>query len=390
MGDATLYTVLPTHTAAAGVALAGVGILLGANRAVRLLLNGPTGLAYDRLPRRWLFIPALFIGALSTAIYAATRGFWPLLLGRLLWGLAWSGISIGGATMVLDVAVAHERGRWTGLYQIWSLTGGALGALGGGVLTDWLGYGMTMWVASALTGAGGVAALLLLPETGGRHRRINNTDCSGCVSGPQSTTPLSTHRPQLRISSSFGLTISLQGISRFIFSGVISATIALVVQDWAQSVNVALGVATLTGMLMAGRTALSVAAAPLAGIVSDRLGNRWTVAAWGIATGAAGMALLAGSTLAFVVVGLAVLAVSQGGIRSLITALAGDLIHRQHRGRAIGLLQTAGDFGSAIGPSIAYLLLPWIGLRTIYLLCAVVFLVLLIPVLGSASADEIA
>ncbi len=45
MGDATLYIVLPTHTAEAGIPLASVGILLGVNRAVRLLTNGPAGVA---------------------------------------------------------------------------------------------------------------------------------------------------------------------------------------------------------------------------------------------------------------------------------------------------------------------------------------------------------
>ncbi|MBL7062650.1 MAG: hypothetical protein ISS49_00395, partial [Anaerolineae bacterium] len=83
MGDATLYTVLPTHTVEAGIALGSVGIILGINRAVRVFLNGLAGLAYDRWPRRRLFVPALFIGALSTAVYAATHGFWPLLIGRL-------------------------------------------------------------------------------------------------------------------------------------------------------------------------------------------------------------------------------------------------------------------------------------------------------------------
>ena len=113
MGDATMYTVLPTHTVDAGIVLSSVGVLLGANRAVRILLNGPAGLAYDRCPRRWLFVPALFIGAVSTAIYALVRGFWPLLMGRLLWGLAWSGIWVGGATVILDVTTDRDRGRWT-------------------------------------------------------------------------------------------------------------------------------------------------------------------------------------------------------------------------------------------------------------------------------------
>ena len=57
MGDSTLYTVLPTHTAEAGIALASVGVMLGVNRAVRVLVNGPVGALCDRWPRRWIFVP---------------------------------------------------------------------------------------------------------------------------------------------------------------------------------------------------------------------------------------------------------------------------------------------------------------------------------------------
>ena len=132
VGDTTLYAVLPTHTAEAGIALGSVGIILSANRVVRVFLSGPAGLVYDRYPRRRLFVPALFVGALSTAVYAATRGFWPFLAGRLLWGLAWSGIWVGGATVILDVTTVRDRGRWTGLYQIWYFLGAGLGAFAAG------------------------------------------------------------------------------------------------------------------------------------------------------------------------------------------------------------------------------------------------------------------
>ena len=67
----------------------------------------------------------------------------------------------------------------------------------------------------------------------------------------------------------------------------------LLVQDRLQSASLILGVATLTGALTAGRTLLSMVAAPLAGTISDWLGSRWRVAAWGLTIGIIGMALVA-------------------------------------------------------------------------------------------------
>ncbi len=373
MGDATLYTVLPTHTADAGITLGGVGIILSVNRVVRLFLNGPAGLAYDRYPRRRLFLPALFVGALSTAIYAATRGFWPLFAGRLLWGLAWSGIWVGGATMILDVAAAQERGRWTGLYQTWFFLGAALGSFGGGVLTDWLGYTATMWTGAALTALGGLVAWLLLPETRGVRATAGGDQTEGrCTSNP-GPLPVDVKRPRLRANGKLWFAVSLQGVNRFVTSGVLAATMGLLVQERFQFAGTAIGVATLTGVLMAGRTVLSMVAAPLAGTLSDRLGSRWTVVAWGLAAGAASMLLLAWGAPLGILAGMSVVAVSGGSVQSLATTLTGDLVSHAQRGRAIGLLHTAGDFGSALGPSVAYALLPWIGLRGVYLLCTAMF-----------------
>ena len=360
MGDGTLYTVLPTHTAEAGIALSSVGIILGVNRAVRLFLNGPAGLAYDRWPRRRLFVPALFIGALSTAVYAATRGFWPMLIGRLLWGLAWSGIWVGGATIIMDVTTGQDRGRWTGLYQTWFFLGAALSALAGGLLTDWLGYSATMWFGAAVTGVGGVIALILLPET--RRARPNPGD-----------SPVEEIKPRLRANRGLWVAASVHGINRFVAGGVLAATMALLVQDWLSSANLTLGVATLTGLLMAGRTLLSMVAAPLAGTASDRLGSRWGVAAWGLAIGVVSMALVAWGEPVAVLAGISLGAVAGGSVQALVTALTGDLVSQAQRGRAIGLLHTAGDLGSAIGPPAAYALIPWIELRGVYLLCAGLF-----------------
>jgi predicted MFS family arabinose efflux permease len=57
----------------------------------------------------------------------------------------------------------------------------------------------------------------------------------------------------------------------------------------------------------------------------------------------------------------------------MVTALTGDLASAGQRGRAVGLVHTASDLGSAVAPPVAYLLLPWIGLKGIYLGCAALF-----------------
>ncbi len=370
-----MYTVLPTHTVDAGIALSSVGVILAANRIIRVFLNGPAGLAYDRWPRRRLFVPALFIGALSTAIYAATRGFWPLLVGRLLWGLAWSGIWIGGATIILDVTVDRDRGRWTGLYQTWFFVGAGLGAFAGGLLTDWIGYTATMWSGAALTTLGGLVALFLLPET----RETRATAASP---------PPERNSSRLRSHRGLWVVASLQGINRFATAGVLAATVGLLVQERVRTVEIGLGVATLTGALLAGRTLLGMAAAPLAGVLSDWAKDRWRVAAWSLGSGAIGLALLAGSAPVAILAGIALGSVAGGGVQSIATALTGDLVSQAQRGRAIGLVHTIGDLGSAIGPLVAYALLPWTGLGVVYLLCAGLFAAGLMLVLWSRSRDR--
>ncbi len=394
MGDATLYAVLPTHTQAVGITLTQVGIMLGINRAIRLFSNGPAGLAYDRYPRRWIFVPALFLGAISTAMYALARGFWPMLAGRLLWGIAWSGIWIGGTTMILDVASDKDRGKWTGLYQIWFFFGAATGALSGGFLTDFLGYYGTMWVCAAITTVGAVIALAILPET--RPDLIpasRNAPGLDQVVKPRSGTQAHNERYSMPFrrkndKTRFTFVVCLRGVNRFIISGILSATLGLLVRDYLYVDSLVVGVATLTGVLMAGRTLMSMLGALFAGTGSDFLHNRWAILAFGLTLSVMSMVLLTSRSGAIILLGVAIAAIARGGIQSLTTRLTGDLVSIAGRGRAIGVLHTVGDFGSAIGPSVAYYLLPLWGLSNVYVLCAVIFGMCLVASLGMLRLTE--
>lgn len=380
MGDTALYAVLPTHTAEAGVVLANVGTLLSANRWIRLLLNGPAGLLYDRWPRRWFFIPSLFIGTLSTAIYGWTTGYWPLLIGRLLWGLAWSGIWVGGNTIILDVTTAEDRGRWTGLYQLSFFLGGTVGFPLGGLLTDWLGFHEAMKVAAVITGIGAVLALVLLPET--RGQRVDEPATSA---RPPDTAAHSTRAwLPAAMSERVGVWSAtlLYGANRFVVAGVVSASLGLVIQTgWGEvrlANGVLVGIATLTGILLGVNTLISMFAAPLAGHWSDRLRSRWKVAVWGLLPGALGLALLATVHPWAIIPGVLLVAIAGGSNQSLATAVLGDVTAGHRRGRAMGWMHTFGDLCSAAAPLLVYAMLPWLGLTGIYLVCAGLLLALIL------------
>jgi MFS family permease len=390
LGDTAIYTVLPTHAAEAGVTLASVGILLSANRWIRLLLNGPAGMVYDRWRRRPLFVPALFLGAFSTLLFALGRGFWPLLLSRLLWGVAWSGIWVGGNTIILDVTDESDRGRWTGLYQLSFYLGGTLGFPLGGLLTDWLGFQAALLVAAGATALGAVIALAVLPETH-RPRPTPPVVASEQADPPTDAAeaaPASNGGARAALASA----TALYGANRFVVAGMISATLGLLLkQAWGEDLQVAsltVGVATLTGLMLGLSTLTSMLAAPIAGHWSDRLGSRWGVAAGGLAAGAVGLGILAAGLPAIIAVGVILTAIAGSSNQSLATAIVGDLADPARRSRSLGWMHTFGDLTSAIAPPLAYALLPWLGLPGLYLFCAVLLVGLAAWVLRGGRARD--
>jgi MFS family permease len=361
VGDASLYAVLPTHTRAAGVSVATVGILLSANRVVRVVFNGPTGVAYSRYSRRRLFVLALFVGAFSTAIYGLSRGFWPLLAGRVVWGLAWAGIWIGGNTIVAEISHKDERGRWVGLYQGFFFLGASGGPIVGGLLTDRIGYHGAMGVAAGLTLIGALIALTSLPE-------VKRTEpvAADRVDGLS--------RPILSLGPAAVAAFAVHGVNRLVVSGVLNSTLGLLLrEEVGAQVRVAgrsIGVATLTGSGLGLSALMAMVSASVLGAVSDRAVSRWNVVAGGLVPGIAGFVLLTLGGPWSIVAGILLTALASGSNQSLSTTLIGDLSRPGEQSRRLGILFTVGDLASAVGPPLAYVLIPPLGIRGGYVLSA--------------------
>src|SRR5690606_10621822 len=85
-GDTLLYLLLPLYAATFGVTLPEAGILLAANRLVRIAGYGWVGRFYAAKGPRAACLLASFGAIASTFLYAVGSGIWLLLIARLMWG----------------------------------------------------------------------------------------------------------------------------------------------------------------------------------------------------------------------------------------------------------------------------------------------------------------
>ena len=374
IGDATLYTVLPTRAAELGLALAAVGVLLSVNRFVRLGANGVAGWLCDRFSKRPLFIFSLLLGVVSTAVFALTTSYSWLLMARLLWGIAWAGIWVAGNGLVLDLTQAADRGRWTGNYHVSFFLGAAMGAYLGGWLTDWLGFAPAMGIAAGFNLLGVVVAWLFVPRTKGVQLISSLTKPTTNTSGDHIPDVTETNKQGQLVTA-----VSLLGVNRLVTAGILSATLGLYLQqtvgDTWQIGNSTLGVATLTGLALGTTTLVSMLVAPTIGRLSDRTRNRWQAVAAGLLPGVVGFGWLAVGASGFALLGLPLTSISSSSNQSLSTAITGDL-SQSRRGRVLGILYTVGDLGSAIGPPLAYSLILVVPVAQLYVGCALLLLVM--------------
>jgi len=385
LGEATLYTVLPHPDIFTqfGITLSMVGVLLGANRAARLVLNGPVGILYDRMPRRGLLIAALSIGTGSSIFYAVGNGFWPLLLGRVFWGLAWSLLWVGGNSVVLDVSTEENRGRNSGIYQMWFFIGIASASFFGAILTDVFGFRGGQWISAVVIAATALAWFFFLPET--RIKDAATVD----------TTKEADRSAMIRLPwKVIGVTSFTVFLSRFMVWGVLAATAILwlsgIFGDGAQIATLFVPIATLTGLYTALRSLISIGSTRLVGSVSDRLGRRWPILALAMTFGCLGVWLMSGEIPGLALLGAFLVPIAGSSTETLIPAIAGDRVPKDLRSRALGLINTAGDLGAMIGPfaALGLLNLGLLALVDIYKIGSVFFALVAVIAFSPLASNQ--
>ena len=104
LGDALIYVVLPVNAAHFGVTIFWVGVLLAANRIIRIFTLGAIASLAQRVSPRNLAIAAAATSTVSTLIYGLGDGPAVLLVGRVLWGLSFATLTL----VIFSYAVADR------------------------------------------------------------------------------------------------------------------------------------------------------------------------------------------------------------------------------------------------------------------------------------------
>lgn len=373
-GDLTLYAVLPVYTASRGFELASLGLILSANRLVRLPVNPLVGLLLSHRARRPFLLTGLGLGILSNLIYVIAPDEQLFLVGRVVWGVAWSLIFIASYCMILDITTAGNRAWGSGTLQSFYFLAMAFYPLLSGFLSDTFGFNTTLFVCMLFAGAGFLLAALFLPETVQNTPQAATLDAGKEFSVRQVLPALKQGWLELKkLLNQTNLSIGyLQLLAFMVGEGLFMSTITLFIArhlDINISIfGIGIRAAAMGGAILSLRSILSSGITPLAGRISDRWKNRWGILAFGNAAGAVGMIWVAGvTTPAFFLAGVILAALYSGITTTLLPALAEEANPDQPVGKLMGFLTTFGDIGMAAAPLLAYSLLKELSLQTIYL-----------------------
>lgn len=354
LGDSLLYVALPVQGPELGLSLPLVGILLSVNRFVRPFVNSLDVRLYTRVGVSRPFAFATALAALTTGAYALVPLFWPLLLARMLWGIAWSLLRLGAYLTVLEDGRPERRARLFGAYNGLARTGSLVAVVLGGFLVDQIGFRSTVLLFAVLSLFG-----LGLAWAGSRS-------VSGGVPAREMGGPATLDRRAIVLCRPAAVLLIGFAYS-FVLSGVVTVTVGLLLEARLGDTS---RLVTLTGLVLAVRWISDIGFAPLAGLVSDRIGRVRALPA---------VALLAATLVASITlvqplalsIGLIALVFLAGTVLQLNgEAAAGDLTVAQRSNAMLGRYATAVDLGAATGPLVALPLTATIGLTPTYLVGA--------------------
>lgn len=331
LGDVLLYVVLPVSAATFGVGLAWVGVLLAANRMTRIVLYGGVAAFGEAVGSRMLAITAATGAAASTFILWAGDGGPVLLAARVVWGLAFAGLSL--AALAYAVADRDRAGRKVGVSRAIHQMGPAFSLSVGAWMAGILGPRDVFLVL-------GLISLLAIPLAFTLPRDVVRADREK-----------SNWLPKPKLIDLFFFVVG------FTVDGVFAMTIALMLAKTASAETAMLA----AGLILAFRRFGEILLAPVGGLLGDRYGMGLVLFLAAVLL-AVGFAVLAAG---WIYPGAALIIAARAAIAAVGPALVAQRANGEGTLHRLAVMQTWRDFGAAVGPLVAGLMLEVAGLSLV-------------------------
>ncbi|RKJ94015.1 MFS transporter [Alicycliphilus denitrificans] len=329
--DVVLYLLLPMYGPAFGITLAEAGVLLAANRLVRIVGYGWVARFYARRGDRATCTLAVAAAALCALGNAVVEGFWALLPLRLLWGLCFAALNL--STQVLATAMPLGAAARSGRSRAFIAVGPMVALPLAAVASEAAG---PRWIFLLLAGVA-LAGLLAA-------RRLPDAQHPGMDARRQGP-----RRPNALDTWSF-----LEG---FALDGLFIIGLSVLGRDLLPG-----GAAVVAGVLLALRYGAEIALSPLGGRMADRWGAERLLVGLSLVTAVALLGFGTGwlwSCAAAIVV-----------LRALQLPLLAPIVAHRHPGpdrvRALAARSVWRDIGAGLGPMAAGVLLPTVPAAWIY------------------------
>jgi MFS family permease len=333
--DTVLYLLLPMFAPQFGVSVAEAGILLAANRLVRIMGYGWVARFYARRGDRPTDTLAVIAAAIAALGYATLSGLWLLLPMRLVWGLSFAALNLSTqATATAEAAGASRRsGRSRAIVAIGPMLALPVAAL----LAEAYGPRAIFFVLTAIALTGLIAT-----------RRL-----------PAEPHAIPAVRRRLTLPTSLDVWSFLEG---FTLDGLFVIGLAYLGKDLLPG-----GAVLAAALLMALRYFSEILLSPVGGHMAERIGAERLLVTLSLMTAAVLVGFGAGwlwSCAAAIVV-----------LRALSLPLISPIVARRTPGpgrvQALAARNVWRDIGAGTGPLAAGVLLPIVPSVWIYTVSAV-------------------
>ena len=333
--DTCLYLLLPMFASQFGVSLFEVGVLLAANRLIRIVGYGYIARFYARRGDRPTDTMAVIAAALASLGYATLSGVWLLLPFRLLWGLAFAAMNI--STLAMATADPQGASKRNGRSRAIIALGPTLALPAAALLAEQfeLGPRAIFFVLTPVALIGLFAA-----------RRL-----------PSLPHPVSSQR-KLKLPGSLDIWSFLEG---FTLDGLFIVGLGYLGKDLLPG-----GAVMAAALLLALRYFCEIVLSPLGGHLAERFGPERLLVTLSLLT----TVVLVGFGAGWIFTGAALIVV----LRALQIPLIAPIVARRTPGpgrvQALAARAVWRDIGAGTGPMIAGLLLPILPSFWIYAVSA--------------------